>query len=313
MDVGPQRNFLSGLPKMLSIGTILVLIVCLTCFVPPFSSVFAGAAVFSRTATITRVGNTKLPLFGDLLSKSFQDRYYFNPIFDPFKDGAMGTSQYGQDHYAWNNFFYHLNGGSFLEIGGHDGLSISNTAYLERTLSWKGILVEPRPHDFAKLRQNRPNATSLNAAVCNASSTLHFVEADGVGGILEFMTEKHKDFFKSMLDLKSSVPIPCIPMSSVFDQLGINHINFFSLDVEGAELSVLQTIDFDKMAFDVIVIESDGTAKDREADIKKLLASFGYHSIIKRDVDIWYVREGYHPSVNPSAEGLPFLAPRELP
>ena len=116
------------------------------------------------------------------------------------------------------------------------------------------------------------------------------------------MTEKHTEMFRGQLDLNNAVPIPCIPMQSLFDQIGINHINWFSLDVEGAELSVLQTIDFDKMSFDVIVMESDGSAKDREADSKKLLASYGYHAILQRDIDTWFVREGFHPSVNPTAE-----------
>ena len=34
--------------------------------------------------------------------------------------------------------------------------------------------------------------------------------------------------------------IPCMPLSKLLADLGLRHINFFSLDVEGAELSVLQ-------------------------------------------------------------------------
>jgi len=34
--------------------------------------------------------------------------------------------------------------------------------------------------------------------------------------------------------------VPCVPLGQLLDELELKHINFFSLDVEGAELSVLQ-------------------------------------------------------------------------
>ena len=34
--------------------------------------------------------------------------------------------------------------------------------------------------------------------------------------------------------------VPCMPLGQLLSDLGLEHINFFSLDVEGAELSVLQ-------------------------------------------------------------------------
>ena len=35
--------------------------------------------------------------------------------------------------------------------------------------------------------------------------------------------------------------------SQILAALGVSHINFFSLDVEGAELQVLETVDFTKV------------------------------------------------------------------
>lgn len=112
----------------------------------------------------------------------------------------------------------------------------------------QGLLVEPGPESYKDLRRNRPNTTSINAAVCNSSSTVHYVEKPGVGGIIEFMTDVHRTHYFSATDLLQKVAIPCIPMQSMFDRLDLSHINFFSLDVEGAELSVLRTIDFERMS-----------------------------------------------------------------
>ena len=39
--------------------------------------------------------------------------------------------------------------GFFIELGANDGISQSNTLYLERRMNWRGILIEPNPNLFA--------------------------------------------------------------------------------------------------------------------------------------------------------------------
>jgi len=38
--------------------------------------------------------------------------------------------------------------------------------------------------------------------------------------------------------------VACVPLSTVLATAGVTHVDFFVLDVEGAELDVLRTIDF---------------------------------------------------------------------
>ena len=45
-------------------------------------------------------------------------------------------------------------------------------------------------------------------------------------------------------------------MQSILDEQNVKWIDFFSLDVEGAELLVLQTIDFTKVNIGVLLIEN---------------------------------------------------------
>ena len=48
----------------------------------------------------------------------------------------------------------------------------------------------------------------------------------------------------------------CIPLFSILEAIRMTHIRFFSLDVEGAEFDILQTIPFDKVKTDLFVIEN---------------------------------------------------------
>ena len=49
------------------------------------------------------------------------------------------------------------------------------------------------------------------------------------------------------------------------------HFDFFSLDVEGAEYGVLQSLDFAKYSFGIIVVEADGHNKMKNMAVRTLL------------------------------------------
>ena len=47
----------------------------------------------------------------------------------------------------------------------------------------------------------------------------------------------------------------CFPFNAMMNALGVTHIDYFSLDIEGPELQVLKTINFDRVSIDVMTIE----------------------------------------------------------
>ena len=51
--------------------------------------------------------------------------------------------------------------------------------------------------------------------------------------------------------------VECIQLNTILNYANIKHVNFFILDVEGGELSVLKGIDWDNVTFDVLCIETD--------------------------------------------------------
>ena len=54
----------------------------------------------------------------------------------------------------------------------------------------------------------------------------------------------------------SALPVVrCLPLASVLASLGVAHINLFVLDVEGAELSILQSVAWERVSFDVLCVE----------------------------------------------------------
>ena len=57
--------------------------------------------------------------------------------------------------------------------------------------------------------------------------------------------------------------IHCGPLSHTLEQLGIRHVDFWSLDVEWSEFSVLKTVDLGAVHIDVIISESANKLKGK--------------------------------------------------
>ena len=162
---------------------------------------------------------------------------------------------------------------------------------------------------------------SVNAAICSEARTLHFTNIKHEGGLLEMMSnETLRRISKSNDDTNilniaikhtRAKPVACIPLSTVFKMANVTHIDFFILDVEGGELSVLHSIDFDEVSFDVIVVETESIDGRRPpsfvSDTIALLSSKGYANIDHiPGRNSWFVREGFIGSRRPGMYPLCF-------
>ena len=140
--------------------------------------------------------------------------------------------------------------GFYMEIGAHDGVRESNSRFFDLCLGWKGLLVEPHPMNYGKMEKLRPNAFHLGLAPsCNTSDVVKFAS--------------HEYTNANAFDPKGEIEIHCGPLSYYLKQLHISHIDFWSLDVEGSEINILRTVDFDQVQIDVIMAESMNSQKGK--------------------------------------------------
>lgn len=225
----------------------------------------------------------------------------------PWKGVPRPNSAYhsggGEDRYFYETFFYEHIGGSYLEIGGHNGIDGSNTYWLHEQLGWRGMLIEANPGSYKNLVKSRPADFGLHAAICKTASVVHYADRATVSGIYEFMSEKFKKRWWSDVDVSKLMTIDCVPLGGILGMLNIRHFNFFSLDVEGAELQVLESLDLDCVSFDVLCIEADGTAPEKEAAIKALLEKNGYKLHSHVQTNDWFIHSGLKPHTKPVEKG----------
>jgi len=151
-----------------------------------------------------------------------------------------------------------LPGVFFLEMGALDGVTSSNTLMFEQCLGWNGVLIEADPFNFKKLRKNRPCAVTLGEGACSVEDgpTIRMGGADGTAFDVDVRGDGTNG---DSGDTNNATfhEVPCRPLGAILEENGVHRINFFSLDVEGAELKVLRTIDWDKIKIDVLMVETD--------------------------------------------------------
>jgi len=162
-----------------------------------------------------------------------------------------------------------------LEAGAFNGVYLrnfccySNTLFLEADLGWTGLLIEPNKEAYAELRENKRKAQSLNACLSPTSSPIQVVfdAADVVGSIKE-KSRKQDNKGWVPASKRKQYKLQCYPLYDIIIAAGLTSIDFWSLDIEGFEEKVLDTIPWDKVDIKSILIEVEHS--DRNSIISKL-------------------------------------------
>ena len=200
---------------------------------------------------------------------------------------SMSKSQDREDVHLYDMLFKDdKEPGVFLEIGALDGELFSNTYFYEHALGWKGILVEANPANAAKLRTApRPRSAIFTLAVCGIDEgfqhpgNLTFSKAGGaVATAVDHAAPGFLDNWKDTLGAER-VSVPCVPLQLLIDATGLWDIDLFSLDVEGGEKFVLDTVDLRKTNIRVIMIEQDGWNKEKDQWVRDHLVSHGFQKV----------------------------------
>jgi len=177
-------------------------------------------------------------------------------------------SQQAEDATLFNMFFNRIERGTYLEFGAVDGVLYSNTLFLEQNLGWSGVLLEASPSSFQGLQKNRAQRNHVfNLAICNAPGTKTFRGTNAEGGIEEFLPGKGKQASSTKYSVK------CDTLKNVLRTANVTYIDFWSLDVEGGELDVLDSMDW---SIPVCVLLVERNANDDAIELLLIEKGFLY-------------------------------------
>lgn len=174
-------------------------------------------------------------------------------------DNKFFFSECGQDKIIKETFFKNKEYGFFVEIGAFDGLQGSNCYHFEKFMNWKGIAIEASPTQFNKLKKNR-NCQLHNAVLSSTKKEVEFYEViEGFTQMSGINNTNYQDSFDRIIN-KSKSKINKIKINStVFSEIIPNNqiIDLVSIDIEGNEFEVLNSIDYDIYEIKVIILENN--------------------------------------------------------
>ncbi|XP_045615917.2 uncharacterized protein [Procambarus clarkii] len=272
--------------------------------------VFTGmvvASTFSYSDYILRALEGPLAADDPELLRYIQEELLRAPSSKPYNilgDKNIANRDYEESEIFYNEslrvLFKDKHGGFFVEAGALDGESMSNTLWLEQEAAWTGLLVEPDVPNYLSLVSKHRRSWSAN--VCLSPNSYpskemltimpHFPGPMAVA--LGFKTRAMHSLTHYASDRVNGnswfQKVQCIPLESLLLAMGVTRVDLLSLDVEGAELAILDHFDLKK--FDVQVLCIEWKKMHELDDVARNLSSRGYVEVARKLEDLILVKKG---------------------
>lgn len=182
-----------------------------------------------------------------------------------------------------------------VQIGANDGVTDDPLREFLLHGQWSGLLVEPVPYLYDRLRQNYAGRSSLafaNVAIAAQKGTRPFYylrdgagDADvpdwhvGLGSFSRDVILKHADVIPDIENRLVIQDVPCYTFEELCRRHDIEAFDVLHIDTEGYDFEILKTIDFEHYRPRLIVYERHHlSAADREA-CRQMLHGYGYEGL----------------------------------
>lgn len=204
----------------------------------------------------------------------------FTPAHPDQPFGNRTYAQFGEDLIIINIFeMLGLSHPTYLDVGAHHPLDISNTALLHLRGS-TGINIEANPNLIEAFRQHRPKDINLNVGIGPQRGSLQFHFIDDWSGRNTFSKEVAEDFIRQdpRFRIQKTESLPVVTLNDVIAEHAKGRFpDFLSLDVEGLDFEILSTTKFNDDRPLVICVEAvTGNGLDSGAQLVQLLRSRNY-------------------------------------
>jgi FkbM family methyltransferase len=209
-------------------------------------------------------------------------------------DEGRFFAQFGEDEIL-AALFGGRTGGTCLEVGGHDGVTGSNTLRFER-LGWRCVIVEPVPALADAIRRQR-TCVVAECAASSAEGVACLQVADGAESMSSLRpSPEHARRVAELGGRWTPLRVRTRTLDSILAEAGIEELDFITIDVEGHELEVLRGFSLATFRPRVVIVEAG--EESAAAAVSAHLADGGYSYFLRTVVNHWYARPEFLASVD---------------
>jgi FkbM family methyltransferase len=210
----------------------------------------------------------------------------------------------------------------FVEIGANDGDQHDHLRDLIEAHAWAGIMVEPVPYIFERLRLNygdRPEVALENAAIGERDGTSPFFYVseptaedaarlpdwyDGIGSFDRDTLMRHAADIPDLEHRIESASVPCVSFDSLCRKHRVERIDLLVIDAEGYDARLVSSIDLERWRPRMLVYEHFHLEPQERERCRSGLEWAGYKTV-EEGFDTW--------CVDPAGDRLTRLARRARP
>lgn len=176
-------------------------------------------------------------------------------IFGTASGGSIHHSQEGED-ILLERLFADKTQGFFVDVGAHHPTRFSNTFALYKR-GWRGVNIDATPGSMDAFRALRPDDINLEIAISDRTEPL-VLHVFREGALNTFDPALSADYAADGWEKTGMIEVQPRPLADVLDQYVAagQPIDLLSIDVEGEDLGVLNSNDWDKYRPEVIIIEA---------------------------------------------------------
>ncbi len=187
-----------------------------------------------------------------------------------------------------DTIFCDVKKGFYVDIGANNPYIQSNTHFFYKK-GWRGVNVDALPGSMNIFRKVRPNDINIEAAISNSNEILSYFMFSP--SFYNTFDSSKVNEIKQNAQLINEIKINTTKLSDLFDSLKIDSINFMSVDVEGFDLEVLKSNNWNKYRPKVIVTEcfSGGLESLASDCIYDLLKNNGYILLCNTPTNAFYI------------------------
>lgn len=180
------------------------------------------------------------------IHKTYQDKYEYSKI---------SFSQEGED-LVMERIFGDKPDGFFVDIGAHHPRRFSNTFHFYNK-GWRGINVDPMPGSMDAFKEQRPRDINLEFGIAGEEGKLEYFIFNEPALNTFSREEADKKHNKYGYQILRSVEIKTYRLQQILEKYlpAGKKIDFISIDVEGLDLVVLQSNDWNRFRPSYVLIE----------------------------------------------------------
>lgn len=166
---------------------------------------------------------------------------------------SVCTSNFGED-LVLTRMFTLPSTGFYVDIGANHPIIGSNTFRLE-LLGWRGLAIEPNPDLARKYPRVRPRCTIVSCGVGIEGGQFEYIRFD-LNQCNTFDREMAELAKKRGAHELNRTVVEILPLSSILaDNVGDQHIDVMSIDIEGYDFQAIASNNWDRWRPSILLIE----------------------------------------------------------